>query len=156
MRAALVVAFVLTLVLVLALNGPSRFDTQRWIAARPNVGRASINERAAMFQDLPARHGLLGLTYAEVCALLGPDDGGNCGGFDAAKAGVKVAAGVTPLGPQVNPLPGPPCGRPHGPVGRSSMFGGLAPHLMYKIQESWIPTHQDVLHPHLLSRWHSG
>lgn len=96
-----------------------------------------------MFDDLITSHQIHGLTYSEVCTLLGPDDGGNCTGFDPARAGVKVGAMST--GPRtgkplriVDPRPGSKCGRQPKASGYYSVFGGLAPHFMYKIRESWV------------------
>lgn len=117
------------------------FDTQHWIAAGPRSHSMDINDRWRMLDDLRARHPLQGLTYSEVCALLGPDDGGNCSGFDPAKAGVKLLPRSTTSGQQfsiVNPGFGPKCGLQHQASGRYSMFGGLAPHFMYKVRESWL------------------
>lgn len=89
--------------------------------------------------DLVHRHQFHGMTYAQVCQLLGPDDGGNCTDFQPMRAGVKVSAAFATPGQAAglaDPRPGPKCGKPLSASGKYGMFGGLAPHFMYTIRES--------------------
>jgi hypothetical protein len=64
-----------------------------------------------------------------------------CTDFEPMRAGVKVAAGFpTPPGQVsglVDPRPGSKRGKPPSASGKYGMFGGLAPHFMYTIRESF-------------------
>ena len=121
--------------------------------------RAGPHRRWHMMESLLATHALHGLSFAEVCELLGPDKNSNCERFDPYRGWVKVMAPPTELiptlraeGHRISPTmppqpgrrrivdtrPGPPCRRSPEESGIWGMFGGHAPHFAYRLRPDWL------------------
>jgi hypothetical protein len=121
-------------VVAFVVKGPlsPQFSPSRWVDAATTG--SDINERWRMMGNLAEDHQLLGMTYREVCTLLGPDVGGNCETFDPSRAAVRVHG--RSQGVEETP-PGGPCTSAPSESGVYSTFGGLAPHFVYKVRDTW-------------------
>lgn len=129
------VPFASIVVIALVIRDPlaaPQFSSEQWMDAASTD--ADINERWRMMSSLSEDHQLLGMTYLEVCALLGPDDGGNCETFDPSRAAVKTYGRSQNV--EETP-PGGPCSSAPSESGAYSTFGGMAPHFVYKVRDTW-------------------